>query len=118
MDQILETHSWSVWPTEPTRGFATREFFHPDQRASKSREETAIATVGKLISILHLVAGPRTRNVMMMSQSKKKRFLQFWDQSSDVSPVESNKYDQNFHLKDISCTFSYITKITKGTAGI
>ena len=34
------------------------------QRASKSREETAIATVGKLISILHLVAGPRTRNVM------------------------------------------------------
>ena len=45
------------------------------QRASKSREETAIATVGKLISILHLVAGPRTRNVMMTSQSKKNDFF-------------------------------------------
>ena len=46
-----------------------------DQRASKSREETAIATVGKLISILHLVAGPRTRHVMMTSQSKKNDFF-------------------------------------------
>ena len=31
MDQILETHSWSVRPTEPTRGFATREFFRTDR---------------------------------------------------------------------------------------
>ena len=31
VDQILETHSWAVWPTEPTRGFATREFFRPDR---------------------------------------------------------------------------------------
>ena len=32
--------------------------------------------------------------------------------------VESNKFDQNFHLKYISCTFRHITRITKGTAGI
>ena len=49
--------------------------YHSNQRASKSREETAIATVGKLISILHLVAGPRTGNVMMTSQSKKNDFF-------------------------------------------
>ena len=33
---------------------------HAYQRASKSREEIAIATVGKLFSILHLLAGSRT----------------------------------------------------------
>ena len=55
--------------------FNVNFLFTYDQRASKSREETAIATVGKLISILHLAAGPRTRNVMMTSQSKKNDFF-------------------------------------------
>ena len=55
--------------------FTVMNFVTSYQRASKSREETAIATVGKPISILHLVAGPRTRNVMMTSQSKKNDFF-------------------------------------------
>ena len=46
-----------------------------NQRASITREETTLAAVGKLILTLHLVFSPRTREVMMMSQSKKNEFL-------------------------------------------
>ena len=45
------------------------------QRASTTREETTITTVGKLILTLHLVFGPRTTTVMMTSQSKKNEFF-------------------------------------------
>ena len=45
------------------------------QRASVTREETTIATERKLILMLHLGFGPRTRKVIMTSQSKKNDFF-------------------------------------------
>ena len=44
-------------------------------RVSITREETTIVPAGKLTLMLHLVFGPRTTTVMIMSQNNKKECI-------------------------------------------